>query len=663
MTNIRNALMQAAGTAASGDPVYVEDVFSTFLYTGNGSNGLAIDNGIDLAGEGGLVWMKGRTSGGVGSDNHCLATTEQGLTNQLCSDLNNGNISFGQMQSFDNDGFTLTNGGTANTNAVDYVSWTFRKQKGFFDVVKFSTTGGGGTQAVSHSLGSIPGVIMIKKTSASQSWLVFHKSVTSPNSNWWRNFSGLDDISAAFDDYGNDTAINSAPTATTVTLGSHFTGGTADYVMYFFAEGGSDDQIFGDDGDEAIIKTGIVTTNAAGVIATDVDLGFEPQWLLLRRTNNAHSSWNILDTMRGFHGEKIGNNKYVRPNNSNAEANNASADGEFVTTNGFGGNGNGLTGGANSPYAYVAIRRGPMKEPEAGTDVFIPVDSDSNGAFQTGFPVDCYINVKTDGAYSNYWSFRKMFSWTLATEVTDASQGYDASGLEKGWGSSTYYSVYDEMAKVGKSHTGNYTAFCWRRYPKVFDIVQYEGAGAGTHTHSLKAVPEMILLSCISHPNRNVVYHKAMGNTKQLHLDEDIAETTGQFGDTTPTASVFTVSDNTQTGTSGRRFIAMLFASLDGICEVGSYTGTGNDLNITGLGAAVRWVMIKRTDATGDWYVYDTTRGIVAGNDPYARLNLNAADVTNTDYIDPHSSGFTITSSAPNGLNASGGTYIYLAYA
>ena len=73
--------------------------------------------------------------------------------------------------------------------------------------------------------------------------------------------------------------------------------------------------------------------------------------------------------------------------------------------------------------------------------------------------------------------------------------------------------------------------------------------------------------------------------------------------------------------------------------------------------------MIKRTDATGDWYVYDTTRGIVAGNDPYARLNLNAADVTNTDYIDPHSSGFTITSSAPNGLNASGSTYIYLAYA
>ena len=138
MTNIRNALMQAAGTAASGGATYVEDVFSTHLYTGNGSNGLSINNGIDLDGEGGLVWIKGRTSGGVGSDNHSLATTDQGLTHQLASDLTNGNIAWSNMQSFDDDGFTLTNGGTTNTNAVDYVSWTFRKQEGFFDVVTYT---------------------------------------------------------------------------------------------------------------------------------------------------------------------------------------------------------------------------------------------------------------------------------------------------------------------------------------------------------------------------------------------------------------------------------------------------------------------------------------------------------------------------------------------
>jgi hypothetical protein len=659
MTNIRNALMQAAGSSASSDPVYVEDVFSTHLYTGNDSS-QTITNGLDLSGEGGLVWTKDRGN----AESHTLLDTERGATKILSSNATDLEMTIdGGFDAFTSTGFTLKadNGWNINKASRNYSSWSFRKQKGFFDVVKFSTTGGGGTQAISHSLGSIPGFIILKKTSASQSWLIFHKGVTSPNSNWWRNWSDL--TTAAFDDYfSDDSAINSAPTSTTVTVGSYFTDQTADFIMYVFAEGGSGDQIFGEDGDEAIIKTGTFTTDASGVIATDVDLGFELQWLLVKRTDST-GPLNLFDTMRGFHGEKRGENRYVRPNTNGAEATNASADAEFITTTGFGSHGNGVTGSANGTFMYIAIRRGPMKEPSAGTDVFKAVNSDSDGAFQTGFPVDCYINLFTSTTYNNYWAFRKLFHWTLVTDLSDASQGYDASGLEKGWGSSTYYARFDKQNAVGHSFTGNYTAFCWRRYPKVFDIVQYKAAGAGTHTHSLKVVPEMILLTCISHPNRNVVYHKAMGNTKQLHMDEDIAETTGRFNDTTPTASVFSVSDNTQTGTSGRRYIAMLFASFSGICDVGSYTGTGNDLNVTGLGAAARWVMIKRTDATGDWFVYDTTRGIVAGNDPYHFLNTSSADVTNTDYIDPHSSGFTITSSAPNGLNASGGTYIYLAYA
>ena len=73
--------------------------------------------------------------------------------------------------------------------------------------------------------------------------------------------------------------------------------------------------------------------------------------------------------------------------------------------------------------------------------------------------------------------------------------------------------------------------------------------------------------------------------------------------------------------------------------------------------------MIKRTDSTGDWYLWDSARGIVAGNDPYTLLNDTAAEVTNTDYIDPLASGFTVTSSAPAALNNNGGTYIFYAIA
>ena len=73
--------------------------------------------------------------------------------------------------------------------------------------------------------------------------------------------------------------------------------------------------------------------------------------------------------------------------------------------------------------------------------------------------------------------------------------------------------------------------------------------------------------------------------------------------------------------------------------------------------------MIKRSDSTGDWYYYDSVRGIVAGDDPYLLLNDTAAQVTNTDYIDPLNAGFTVTSSAPAALNNSGGTYIFFAIA
>ncbi len=70
--------------------------------------------------------------------------------------------------------------------------------------------------------------------------------------------------------------------------------------------------------------------------------------------------------------------------------------------------------------------------------------------------------------------------------------------------------------------------------------------------------------------------------------------------------------------------------------------------------------MFVKRNGSGDWYVYDSERGIVAGDDPYLLLNSVSAEVTNTDYIDPLSSGFTVTSSAPAALNSSGDTYIFL---
>jgi hypothetical protein len=73
--------------------------------------------------------------------------------------------------------------------------------------------------------------------------------------------------------------------------------------------------------------------------------------------------------------------------------------------------------------------------------------------------------------------------------------------------------------------------------------------------------------------------------------------------------------------------------------------------------------MIKRTDLAGDWYVWDSARGIVAGNDPYLLMNSSGAEVTNTDYVDTANSGFEISSTAPAAINANGGSFIFFAVA
>jgi hypothetical protein len=113
---------------------------------------------------------------------------------------------------------------------------------------------------------------------------------------------------------------------------------------------------------------------------------------------------------------------------------------------------------------------------------------------------------------------------------------------------------------------------------------------------------------------------------------------------------------------SADTYVAYLFATKPGISKVGSYTGNGSSQTINaGFTTGARFILIKRTDSTGDWYVWDSARGIIAGDDPYLLLNSTAVEVTNTDYVDTAATGFELTSTAPAAINASGGSFVFLA--
>ena len=345
MSNIKKLMMSAAG----GSGLDVDEVFSTYLWNFS-SAPFTVNNGIDLSGEGGLVWVKGRTS-----NNHWLHDSERTVSKALFSNLTDAEYTTSSsITSFNSNGFTV---GGIHSGSVDHASWTFRKAPKFFDVVTYT---GNGTQGrtVSHNLGSAPGFIVVKKTSSTGNWPVYHRGMTSA-------LYGMQ-LNSTNDEFDADSYWDSTdPTDSVFTLGnnSDVNQSGATYVAYLFAHNDGDGE-FGPNGDADIIKCGSLTADSSG--GATVDLGWEPQWLLYKKTNGAQG-WLMHDTMRGWGTSGLVNNVYA--NFSVAESNIANSSVMLSpTATGFSSTGNWF--GANSEYIYMAIRRGPMAVPESATDVF-----------------------------------------------------------------------------------------------------------------------------------------------------------------------------------------------------------------------------------------------------------------------------------------------------
>jgi len=235
----------AAGMANAGlgEKIYPDDIFSTYLYKGTQSN-QTINNGIDLSGKGGLTWIKTRANG-----RHALIDTERGAGRMLASNETSASTAedLTSLSSFNSNGFSLGNesGGyqRVNMNNVNYASWTFRKQKGFFDVVTY--TGNATNRSISHSLGCVPGFIIVKRTNASEDWTCYHRGLGGiTSSGQYSNTQEFIDLNKeiyAQDDNGSVIWNNTAPTSTHFTVGTHarVNGNNDSYVAYLFAGGES----------------------------------------------------------------------------------------------------------------------------------------------------------------------------------------------------------------------------------------------------------------------------------------------------------------------------------------------------------------------------------------------------------------------------------------
>jgi len=315
----------------------INDYFSTTLYTGNGTS-QTITNDIDLDGEGGMVWIKARNTDLMG---HIVTDTERGVGKALVPNVTNAedtNHQFGYLSDFNSNGFTITNGSSnanrVNSSSYNYASWTWRKDPRFFDIQTYTGNGTAG-RTVSHNLNAAPGMVIVKKTDTAEDWAVLHRSLSAANGILYLNKTDIGQNTPIFnDEHAGDS---------TFAVGNHpaSNDNSATYVAYLFAH----------DPEYCVCSF----YYGSGTTSNIIELGWEPQWLLIKRADTNTGNWQIFDNKRG--GLPGGSDSVLYPNLSNDEGTGLT----YVDTyeKGFI-----LTSSANAvnatsnTYIYVAIRKG-----------------------------------------------------------------------------------------------------------------------------------------------------------------------------------------------------------------------------------------------------------------------------------------------------------------
>ena len=200
-----------------------------------------------------------------------------------------------------------------------------------------------------------------------------------------------------------------------------------------------------------------------------------------------------------------------------------------------------------------------------------------------------------------------------------------------------------------------------------FSIVSFTGTGSnGTVGHGLGAVPKMIIQKNRSVSSAWSVWHNSFSGSQVIYLNETgaVGSNTSSWNSTVPTSSVFSVGTGSYPNGSGNNQIYYVFSEVKGYSKFGSYTGNGNaDGTFVYTGFKPAMIIFKLTSGSDNWYLKDNKRDI--DNPVITQLfpNLNNADNTNSSsYVDFLSNGFKFRGT-DSGINGSGSSYIYMAFA
>jgi hypothetical protein len=269
-----------------------------------------------------------------------------------------------------------------------------------------------------------------------------------------------------------------------------------------------------------------------------------------------------------------------------------------------------------------------------------------------GYDVNNIVTDRVRGATKSVHLSSANAEQTSSVHITSLdADGFSVGQCNSGTGDVNYYN--------GQS----YSAWMWDEGSGLDIITGTKGSGTQAFAHSLGVKPAVVLVKNLSTGSTNwYVQHKSLGAEMRdyyiiLNGTAGATNSNDVWG-TEPTSTNIYLTESQVT--NGSSFVAYAFAELTGASAFGTFNGNNSSQSIT-TGFVVNGLMIRRSDATGgNWLMYDSARG----GTYYLKANSSGAETNDgSNYVTfSGTNGFSVTGSAAD-LNATGGTYIYMAFA
>lgn len=627
-------LIQEGGATEAPDAgPFVEDHFATTTWIADGTNQTIVNN-INMSAGSLLITKRYDAAAQNWKWSHSSS-----ISNILNSENNGAQGSATYLNAYNSNGFTTQ--GAAFVNNGGYISHAFLETPGFMSRVTW--TGNNTARTISHALGVAPALIIVKCTStAGYGWVIWNQGFQYPGLSW-HGFDALQ-RNDSHDMWGTGSSAISPANSAYINIGTtdevNIT--SQSFVAYLFADQGS----------TGFQCANQVTTDGSG-LAT-VSLGWEPQFVMFK-TNSTHH-WRIWDMSQRVNMT----NDYEHNPSSNAGRGIAVTSHVVPTADGF----KFQNLPSSTPVIYLAVRKGLMRKPTAGSQIlginsrtgtgiaanvvgWAPHNSDIY-IIRPRTGADTVLVTREQGMQSHLYTDSSAAAATSSVRVTD----FLSTGFSLGTSSDVNQNATGHISYAIKNARG------------FSDLVRYKGTGsAHTEKHNLNAVPRLIIVKNLDVASTSwrvqlIGYHggyMTLNSTSGYNVDSTV------WNNTAATLTDFTLG-TTEVNTSTKEYQAMLFTNRTGVCKIDVYTGNGSTQNIDcGFVSGARFVLIKAVSTTGDWMFFDTTRGIISGNDPMMKFNANTTEATGTDYLAPYTPGFGVNNASLT--NTNGVTFMYMAIA